>query len=801
MAGAVSTLTIKLQDDVSAPAAKVAAALKKAEAEAKAISNAIKDSGISNRLGQALAKIGMSAGDITKVGTAWKDYARAAGQGADATKWTSANKAQMKLWENATIGSLRAVQREQAKMVEMNKQVQKVVSSHPPASKEVIANHKGKHGDTIAAVGVAIAAHKGKEEIKKGVKTYAKADDTLRYQGAMADLTDKERASRYNQGIKLGPQYGLQPTDIYKAQEKLAGRGVKKEFIEPFTAQLVGYAKAMNTPIEEAAKTLETIIFTTNQNVHDAATASDVMRKQIDIAVKAAKLGGLSNEDIQAGAKFGAGTAHGAGFKNETIFGLMAAFGRIGMHGDEAGVATRAMASRLVAPTRKGREAMQVNGIDYSSYTKHPDEMGADGIESLMQSRFGKKISGDQRNRLEAVLDDSDIVNKPDEFVSQVTQILQDSFDKGKSGKSKAQDSQKVAKLASDFLQKSTSNVDVEGLLSAILNKNLGISALNDLFTDKHGGKAKALSEKSDVFSEITEALRHVKDGFADGIAQKRMEGVDGSLKRLDASTEAFTLQVASANDSLIKFSADLASSALAKASQADPATLQTGTAVAGGITAAAVISAGSAYFSGAGLTAAIAAGAGTAAGIVGSPIFLGAAALAGAYLAANREITPEERERRYNYLNPEKSQTLTGNTLKQPSSLSVEQALKKANARKLQVMQEIANGEKLIARRDMEMNPDKVSTKAQLIDAGIDTEKTNASFDSLKAKAEETGVAVKTALTVTPTITINTDALSAASAQVDALLAKLAQISSAASRIGPMINNLQQRMNSSFSE
>ena len=115
MAGSISTLTIRLNDDVSGPASKVTAALKAAEAQAKAIAAALKDSGASNRLGQALGKLGLGAADIQKVSAALKEYTRSAGLAADASKWTTAQKNQVKLWESATIASLRAVSREQAK--------------------------------------------------------------------------------------------------------------------------------------------------------------------------------------------------------------------------------------------------------------------------------------------------------------------------------------------------------------------------------------------------------------------------------------------------------------------------------------------------------------------------------------------------------------------------------------------------------------------------------------------------------------------------------------------------------------
>ena len=625
MANLTSSLTVKLIDDVSRPAKTVADALKAAETNAKAVAKAMAGAGATDKFTKSLSGLKLSAKDIDQVKTAWQGYSKAAGLAGDASKWTKTQAADVRAWEKQTVSALRNVKKEQTAFYREQAKASRMAPAAMAASASGQKGPGGAHGIGKGIVGLA-AGHKANEFRRSVSDKYRDADDTLRYQGAMADLSPAEMASRQRQALTLGPQAGVKPTDVLHAQQTLAGRGVKKDFVEPFTEQLTNYARAMNTDMASAAKTLETIIFSTNQHVEDASSASKTMQRQIDIAVKAAKLGGLDDSDIQMASKFGGATGHAGGFKNETMFGIFAALSRAGYRGDEGGVATRAIASKLVSPSAKGMDALSVMGVDYDKFAKS-GPMTPEGLEGMQQRRFGKGLSAKQKSELQAIFDDGEKVGDRDQFISAVSEVLSQSFEKNKKGETKAQDAQKIAKLAGDFYKNAIQSVDIEGLLMAILEKSPTLQQLNSLFTLQHGGKVSALAENVGRLKEILEAINHVPEGFAQGIGDKRMEGFAGSMNKAEAAIEAFTIRVGEANSAALKFTADMVAKAATTAANASDGTLQKGATVVGTL---GLISAGaglSAFLGGAGVGGSL--GAGLAAGGASLPFF---AAGAGAW-------------------------------------------------------------------------------------------------------------------------------------------------------------------------
>ena len=570
MANLTSSLTVKLIDDVSRPAKTVADALKAAETNAKAVAKAMAGAGATDKFTKSISGLKLSAKDIDQVKNAWQGYSKAAGIAGDASKWTKSQAADVRAWEKQTVAALRNVKREQTAF--FREQARAGRAGAGGREPRQAGHNFGKPAIAL------IAGHKANEMRKKVADSYREADDTLRYQGAMADLSPDEMASRAKQAYTLGPSKGLKPQDILHAQQTLAGRNVKKEFVEPMVAELTNYARAMNVDMASAANTLETIIFSTNQHVEDAASASKTMQRQINIAVKAAKLGGLDDSDIQMASKFGGATGHAGGFKNETMFGIFAALSRAGYRGDESGVATRAIASKLVSPSNKGLDALSTMGVDYNKYTKG-GPMTPEGLEGMQKRRFGKTLSADQKSELQSIFDDGDKVGNRDQFITAVSEVLLQSFEKNKKGNTKAQDAQKIAKLAGDFYKNAVANVDIEGLLMAILEKNPTLQQLNSLFTSQHGGKVSALSENIARVKEIFDAINHVPEGFAQGIGDKRMAGFAGSMNKAEAAIEAFTIRVGEANSATLKFTADLVTKVASKAADAPDGLLQAGSA------------------------------------------------------------------------------------------------------------------------------------------------------------------------------------------------------------------------------
>jgi hypothetical protein len=113
MASRVSTLTVRLIDDVTRPARSVAQALKDAERAAKDVAKGMAGTGATPRLVSDLQKIKATRADIATVADAWNAYRKSAGLAGDATKWTRAQVADVRSWERQTVGELRAVKREQ----------------------------------------------------------------------------------------------------------------------------------------------------------------------------------------------------------------------------------------------------------------------------------------------------------------------------------------------------------------------------------------------------------------------------------------------------------------------------------------------------------------------------------------------------------------------------------------------------------------------------------------------------------------------------------------------------------------
>lgn len=395
---------------------------------------------------------------------------------------------------------------------------------------------------TILGAGGLYLGHKTKERQKEILETYAEFDDLSRYQAAVADLSPDELKSRQAQALKIGHESGrYNDLQVLHAQLDLAQRGVKKQFIEPFVGEVVNYGRAMNTDLSSAAKTLEGIVFSTNQNVEDPATALTTMRRQVDLAVKMSKLGGLSNDDVAQAFKFGGTSGSGAGLSNETMGAVFAILHRSGYTGSEAGVAQRALAGKLVSPTQKGFGALDAmlapQGKRWEDFTTLKRGGNADLADNAMQRKFGTKLTAKQRTQFDALFQDEEVFGDQGKFITAATKIVSSNFDKvlkgPNKGKLKAQDAAKIAKTFSDLRKMMIESVDAEGLWDAILQSDPTLAQANAWGTDKHGGKIMALARKYHEYKDYRDQLKATPEGFAKGIGDTRNAGYAGARHRL----------------------------------------------------------------------------------------------------------------------------------------------------------------------------------------------------------------------------------------------------------------------------
>ena len=403
------------------------------------------------------------------------------------------------------------------------------------AAKQSVVNHERSAARrALVSGGAVVVGGKINATAKAAEHSYAEFDMEIRRQVAMAGLTPVERQSRIDQAVRLGGSSTFNDIQVLHAQRTLAGRGVRKDLVEPFVEEIKDYAQAMNVDLPSAAKTLEGIVFSTNQHIEDAATAKKVMRRNVDLAVKTAKVGGLEDHDIQAAFKMGGATATGAGFSIETMDTIFALLRKSGYSGEEAGTAARGISSKFIAPSKQGLTALDAMGVKYQDFVRMPDALNADRLGSSVKRSFGKDMSPRQMQQLQALMNDPDAQLDRDKFTASATGIIGRSFDKNKKGELKAADAHAIAKTVGDFYKMAAESVDTEGLLRAVINAHPTQAQLNALVTREHGGKLGSIAQKPELFDEYHKKIAETPEGFAKSIGDAVMGGFYGALKRIE---------------------------------------------------------------------------------------------------------------------------------------------------------------------------------------------------------------------------------------------------------------------------
>ena len=413
-----------------------------------------------------------------------------------------------------------------------------------------------------AAVAGGVAAYKGKEIGKKAIVSAAEFDIGVRQQRAYAGISKEDQARLLiPQAKRIGQDTQFSNLDIVKAQtaimQRLPEELPRAAVAQAITEEVKNYALSMQADMKTSAEGITAFLMQTGKDISTQDKAVAQARRASNMLIRMAKLGGMSDEDVSQFMKYAATSSTLAGLSNETLGALGVGLKRAGFRGDEAGVGIRSISAKLVSPGRKGMDALTAMGVDYNKFTTMPGGLSAENLEAMQKRRFGKTFNQSQRTRLAEVLGDEETLGNKDAFISQVSAILQESFEKTKGGKTKAQDAQKIAKLAADFHQLGIASVDAEGLLAAILQAQPTLQQLNALFTDKQGGKGGVLAKAFEQIGKDREALRTTPDDFGKKIADEIMGGLGGSFERLKGSVETFYQSLGEANATLLTFSFD----------------------------------------------------------------------------------------------------------------------------------------------------------------------------------------------------------------------------------------------------
>lgn len=491
-------------------------------------------------------------------------------------------------------------------------------------------------GVVAGAVGATMRA--GYEKARDG---WVEMDEASRRQKVILGLNDDQQKPLNAQALKIGQDTRFSNPDVVKAQTRI-GSSLPEHLkdsgtIAAITENAKNYALAMGTTMDEASSAILGRMLGLRMNMSTPEAVAASSKESANKLVQFAKSSGADHNDVMGYTKFGAAPGSVGGFSPEFADAMAAQLRRIGYEGAMAGNFVRAAATKLAVPTSKGLGALASAGINHSDYVKSGREMSPQNLNAALKQKFGKSLNENQMARIHALMNDESVVANREEFVPQVSAIVEESLArKTKKGAVNATDAERIAKSVNEYLSAASGAVDIEKMMRDVLAKGITPALAKYLFGQEHGGRAQALDLKT--LDKDQETFRNTPQDRAEKVGTEINAGAYGAYQRMIGSVETFWMRLGQVNDGPLTAFYDKVGNAVDAVASLPNGFLQAGTAVAG--LAGAAIAARGAFgmfrlakdllgFGGkAGLVASATALSGSAAALDGAALALSRAAL-----------------------------------------------------------------------------------------------------------------------------------------------------------------------------
>ena len=376
------------------------------------------------------------------------------------------------------------------------------------------------------------AVHKAEHFGGHALHTYQEFDNERRFGKAVMGLTDEQQRPLVDQAIHMGGNTRYNDVQVLEAQRELAARGLKKDQVMGLMEPAAALGQSLDLRLPDAVKQMEGAIFGFKKDISTLPAAMASAKRTADVQVKAAKISGMTPEDISQTYKYGATPARMAGLSEETLLAFAGISKKANMGGDEAGVAFRALVANALSPTRGAKEAMLANGMDYKNYQKMPEKIDTEAFTKTVAATYGVKLDKAAQAGINKVFTDKKLIADPSKFTPAVMKILEDSLD-GDDAKSK----KSIAGLANRFRDKSMKGVDTNRFVEDLMaNIGKNPSLANAIFGSKQGARISNALGDPETFKHMIEELLHHADGYSDKVSGERNAGYDGAKRRLEGA-------------------------------------------------------------------------------------------------------------------------------------------------------------------------------------------------------------------------------------------------------------------------
>lgn len=386
----------------------------------------------------------------------------------------------------------------------------------------------------LAGVAGIAVAHKVKEGTHATLETYREFDNERRFGRAVMGLTDEQQKPLVDQAIHMGASTRYNDVQVLESQRELAARGLKKDQVMGLMEPAADLGQSLDLSLPGAVKQMEGALFGFKKPMATLEQAMASARQTADVQVKAAKISGMTPEDISQAYKYGATPARMSGVSEENLLAFAGISKKANMGGDESGVAFRALIAAAQSPTRKGKEAMLANGLDYKNYQRNPDKIDTAAFSKTVSAQYGVTLDKKTTAEIDKIFTDKSMIASPEKFTPAVMKLLSNNL-----GGDDAKSKKSIAGLANRFRDASQKGVDTNAFITDLMKKlpdNLQLS--NAIFGSKQGSRIATALGDPETFRHMLDELINHSDGYAGDISRQRMAGYDGAMKRFEGATK-----------------------------------------------------------------------------------------------------------------------------------------------------------------------------------------------------------------------------------------------------------------------
>lgn len=288
-------------------------------------------------------------------------------------------------------------------------------------------------------------------------------------------------------------------------------------------------AKFLGTLFRSYEKQRESLAKKIGADPADEAFVDAWIRGMAAKAAVAAAESSLSPDELIQGLRQYAPQWAQLGMSPEYAMAVLAHGANYGFRAPELGTAYKSMANRLVKPTAEGLRWLNALGIDRSQYM-NLDAADPDRATNQLNSLLGGSLGKNDKRVVRRMLDQAQRAGTTasPEFQEKLTQTIA-----RMTGRRTEDDIAEIQQAVSNAILSSGGQVDVDGLIRALIAKGAGPAALMAIFEGRHYARNTPIFEFYDKMYALYEKLLGIDGRVLDAVVTARKDSEAGTADAL----------------------------------------------------------------------------------------------------------------------------------------------------------------------------------------------------------------------------------------------------------------------------